>query len=99
MSRSVIIPTSFSSSVIGSEPMSPSRISRAASTTDTDGPIERGSSVMASRTLFVIVSPLVSYVWLVADPVLRDRDAGRRLAVTDVVENVDERAVPVRVDG
>src|SRR5262245_15912257 len=59
MSRSVIIPTSLSSSTIGSEPMSSSRINRAASTTDADAPIERGSSVIASRMLCAIVSPLL----------------------------------------
>ena len=57
MSRSVIIPISCSSSVIGSEPMCFSRISCAASTTDADAPIERGSAVIASRTLFAIVPP------------------------------------------
>ena len=41
--------------VIGSEPMCCSRISRAASTTDAVAPIERGSPVIASRTLFAIV--------------------------------------------
>jgi len=45
--------------VIGSEPMCSSRISRAASTTDADALIERGSSVIASRTLFAMVPPLV----------------------------------------
>jgi len=30
-----------------------------ASTTDADAPIERGSAVIASRTLFAIVPPLV----------------------------------------
>src|SRR4249920_3651460 len=59
MSRSVIIPTSVSSSVTGSAPMCSSRISRAASTTDADASIERGSSVIASRTLIAIVPPLV----------------------------------------
>src|SRR5919108_3346720 len=59
MSRSVIMPTSFSSSVIGSEPMCSSRISRAASSTGADAPIERGFSVIASRTLFAIAPPLV----------------------------------------
>jgi hypothetical protein len=39
--------------------MCSSRISRAASTTDADAPIERGSSVIASRTLFAIVPPLL----------------------------------------
>jgi len=61
MSRSVIIPTSCSPSVIGSEPMCSSRINRAASTTVAVAPIERGSSVIASRTLFAIMrasSPL-----------------------------------------
>jgi hypothetical protein len=62
MSRSVIIPTSRSSSVTGSEPMCCSRINRAASTTDAVAPIERGSSVIASRTLFAIVPPLLFLV-------------------------------------
>jgi hypothetical protein len=34
--------------------MCPSRISRAASTTEADAPIERGFSLIASRTLFTI---------------------------------------------
>jgi hypothetical protein len=59
MSRSVIIPTSSSSSVIGSEPMCPSRISCAASTTDVDASIERGLPVMVSRTFSAISSPLL----------------------------------------
>src|SRR5918995_911752 len=37
-----------------------SRISRAASTTDADAPIERGSSVIALLTLFAIGAPLAS---------------------------------------
>src|SRR5436190_21778450 len=74
MSRSVIIPTSFSSSVIGSEPMSCSRISRAASTTDADWPIERGSSVIASRTFFAIVPPLLFMCILAL--LLSDRERG-----------------------
>ena len=58
MSRSVITPTSVSSSVMGSDPMSSSRISRAASTTEADVPIERGFSVITSRTVCAIVPPL-----------------------------------------
>jgi hypothetical protein len=57
MSRSVIIPASFPPSVIGSDPMFSSRISRAASTTDTEASIEWGFSVIASRTLVAIVPP------------------------------------------
>ena len=39
-----------------------SRISRAASTTDAEAPIERGSAVIASRTLLAILPPLLVLV-------------------------------------
>jgi hypothetical protein len=37
-------------------------MTRAASTTDADWPIDRGFSVIASRTLFAIVPPLLFVV-------------------------------------
>src|SRR5215210_2807718 len=78
MSRSVVTPTSFSTSVIGSEQMCSSRISRAASTTDADAPIERGFFVIASRTLFAIVPPLLFCAILARLLSDRERAGGRR---------------------
>ena len=72
--------------------MSCSRITRAASTTDTDLPIERGSSVIASRTLFT--REVVDLV----DAVARERSLSARERrvpeFTAVVHDVGKIRIP-----